>query len=124
MTDGFVQQNPRPARAKHHVHSPRRGVFSAQIQHRLTHRFAGVAFIISSVDKEAELHPPAAAETADLPIAVFLDNTSNIEARKRLDIANHQALRRSDQDYFVFRAIDAKTFLPEASKARVNLSIS
>ncbi len=118
MADGFVQQYSRPARAEHHVHGSRRRVFGAQVQHRLAHRFAGVALIIAAVDKEAELHPPAAAEAADLAVAVFFDDAGDVEARQRLDIADHHALRRRDEDHFVLGADGGETRFSPAGRGR------
>src|SRR4029077_2879920 len=104
MTNRFMEQNAWPTWTQGHVHGAGRSIPRAQIQYHLAHRFPRVPFIIFSVNKKTNLHPPAAAETADLAIALFLRDASNVQPREGLDIAYNQTLRRGNQNHLVFTA--------------------
>ncbi len=92
MADRFVQQNARPARTEHDIHRAGRARRGGQSSTSpgAPPRWRSAAILL--VDKETELDPSAAAKTADLPVAVLLDDAGDIEPGQRLDIADDQPL--------------------------------
>ena len=101
MPDGFVQQNPRPARSKHDFHCARRSVYGIELHNRLTRGFAGVTFDHGIVEK---IHANASAATrrAGLQIAVIVGDAHHAHANQRLHIANQFSFGSCDQNDFEF----------------------
>ena len=73
MTDGFVQQDSRPARAEHHFHFASRSLASVELQNRLPRRFIGEMLRRFFGQEELERDASAAACTCRAPNSALSD---------------------------------------------------
>src|SRR4030095_1378296 len=89
----FVQEDPRPPRTEHDGERSRGGFDGAELHHRLAHRLGREPLPAVFLEEETKAAASAAAEAADLPPAILLDDDRDVEAGERADIADRPARR-------------------------------
>ncbi|MCG3774706.1 MAG: hypothetical protein JW395_1530 [Nitrospira sp.] len=88
MANGFMQQNPRPASTQHNRHDTRRRFDGRQVEDGFTRRFTRKPQIPAALIIKLEPDAPPPAKRAGLALAVLFSNTSYLQSRKRLHVAN------------------------------------
>ncbi len=96
MADGFVQQNTRPARTKHHGHFTRRGGNGIKVHNSLTKRFINRLFPGFLIKETVIADPAAFAMRTGFHAVALFDNDRNVKANQRADIANALPTRTPD----------------------------
>ena len=76
----------------------------AELHHRLAHRLGREPLPAILLEEEIEADTPAAAEAADLPLAILLDDDRDVEPGERADIADRPARGPGDHDHDVLAA--------------------
>ncbi len=105
MTDRFVQQHARPARAEHHRKHPRRGRYRIQVDQRHAYRFTrpgfGTHFTIFIGKEELIAETAAAAAGATLAFAVIIDLHADRQAHQRAHVRCQRTVGSRHQHQFI-----------------------
>src|SRR4029453_15929269 len=104
MTNGFVQENPRPARPEDHFHWPSRRIDSSKLENCLSRAFARDRFRVEIPSEDIESLTAAAPLIPRLTPASLFSDAHDIQPHQRLMIPCSIAVRSDNEN--VFRFVD------------------